>query len=597
MEALEKWVIDNKLPVHTEGLNWPEFIEIGDKKFYWIEENQSGKLFDEEFNLLISEDEKFQADRFGAEYYLFEFGSQWYYTPVKDIAQPNLIPFKYIGETESELEMPFIHLGIHGKYELLNGNRNYEEWCKKAKFLGNTALGLAEYNTLAGVITFQQACEEYDLKPIIGETISLKWKEKLYNFKVYVLNEKGWKSLLKIHKIINVDNEEQFITYEDFAPLGEGLALVFSIDYPLDIRHIVELKESFDQIYCQIDTVQWSNRKTDLQHLKFMKKYFKDWMKQVPPILINDSYYLDKEEAHIRRTLNKIGEVGHTKSSTDQYFKSVDESFAILEPLFGEKDNRLFDIFSQAVKNTKKIEDAVEFKVNLSSLHLPGFNLDHLPSPYKEQGTPDDLFFYIIEEGMEELLEKEKIADKDIEHYYDRVEREVSLIKKGGYIDYFLILWDIIRWCREQNILVGVGRGSSAGSIVAYLLDITKIDPIEYNLLFERFFTEGRIGKSLPDIDCDFESRRRDEVVEYMEKIYGENFVCHVGSYNTFKLKQGIKDLGRIKGLSYNDINILTKYLYFKEGTDGDWKQIFLAALNNPKLKAFIQQNPTPYNS
>jgi len=309
--------------------------------------------------------------------------------------------------------------------------------------------------------------------------------------------------------------------------------------------------------------------------------------------LINDSYYLDKEDAHIKKLLNKIGGIGHQKDSKDQYFKNLDDSFHILDKLFKEGDKRFFNLFEKAVANTVKLSESSNYKIPLDTFHLPNFSMKGLPEIYQKE-TNEELFWYIIEEGMEEILENKKIKPEEVDLYYDRVEMEVELIKKGGYIDYFLIWWEIINWAKSQEILVGPGRGSAVGCLVSYLLDITKLDPIKYDLLFERFLNEGRIGKTLPDIDTDFAANRRKEVVGYIENKYGKDFVCNVGTHTTLKIKSGLKDLVKIKfgGSKYKEVNYLTKSMYFKENKEGNWEELFIAAQKNSSVKNFIKENP-----
>lgn len=604
MEQLNKWLEANNLILENIESVDPPIISVGGFKFLILSPNEEGLLFDRDFHLIIPEGYRVLI----FDYYLFEFGGKYFYTPKGSMLKPSLNLFKYIGKYNTKIDIPFIHLGIHGKYEILNGSRNYSDWCSKAKWLGAEALGICEENTLGGIIHFQIACDEVGIKPIFGETLILKIGGAIYPIKLYALTREGWKIILRINKFVNVDNyENRYIEYPDFITSTKpnskenGLACVLPNDFPLTESIVSSLRNIFDSfLFYQVDTVRWESPQTDINYLNNIKNYLNNYYPKLQPILINDSYYLDKEEAHIKGILNKIGNKGHIKTSIDQYFKSVDDSFEILQPLFKDTDMR-FDSFMESIfLNTKKIADNTEFKLTFGEFHLPTFDQSHLPKEYRmfyedrksnlDISINEQLFDYILKEGMEEVIEKGKVKREDEEKYWNRVAIEKELIKKGGFIDYFLILWDIVRWCKENDILTGFGRGSAVGSVVAWLLDITKMDPIPSELLFERFLNEGRL-KSLPDIDVDFESRRRDEVKSYLESIYGKDFVCSVGAYKTLKIKSGLKDLDRIKGGDYKTVNFLTKSIYFKEQQDSYIEELFIAAQQFSPLKEYIQKN------
>jgi len=584
-EHFIQWVEDNKLDVEWEGNE----LSFNEKEGLLLEERS--KVFSEDFTLVVNDEEKTLAK--DKDYYIFNFGGKYWITPTDEIKKPKLNLFKYIGKVDQELDIPFVHLGVHGKYELLNGSREYSDWCDKAKFLGQEALGICEKDTLAGIMRFQLACEEADIKPILGETISVKKADGIiYDFKAFATSKEGWRNLLKINKALNITytEEDDAIPEHEFLDYGAGLICIIPNEYPLELHTATKYNNHFEKAYFQIDTVRWSNAKFDEKYLKNIKRYFDQFMKKLEPILINDSYYLDKEDAHIKKILNKLGSVKFQNDSIDQYYKNLDDSFYILEPLFKETDDRLLDIFKKAVDNTIKLNESIDFKIKLGEFHLPEFIMEGLED--YDCDTNEDLFIKLIEEGLDRKIEEGRINKKEASKYVERIEKEYEIIEEGGFIDYFLILWDIIRWCETQDILVGHGRGSAAGSLISYLMNITKIDPFDYNLLFERFLNEGRIGKSLPDIDVDFESLRRKEVVEYIEHKYGKDYVCNVGTYTKLKIKSGIKDFGRIKGLNYKTINFLTNSLYFKENKDGDWEEIFFNAQKNKLMKDFIMENP-----
>lgn len=587
MEELLKWIEVNKINIGVEPtFKDNKFIIEGVGTFLLVIEKEDGKIFDEEFKLILNAFELSQK----VDYYVFNFGGKFFYSSKHKKVELNL--FKYLGKAKIDIELPFVHLGVRGRFEILNGSRDYEDWCKKANFLNIPSLGICEKNTLGGIIHFQLACTKAKIKPIFGETITIKTNDDSFlDCKLFTLNEQGWKNLLRINKFINIINDK-FIEISNLEKLGKGLILILPNDcvkHKLDIK---TLQNKFEGVYYQIDTVEWSNEKTDVDYLTNIKFYLEKLSSYLPPILINDSFYLDKEEFYIKKILNKIGDVKLQKDSEGQYFKSVDDSFEIFSALFKDEDDRLYSLFEEAVNNTIVLSEESDFKLKIGDFKLPTFNFNGLPKPYSDFKSNRELYDYIVQEGLDEILGNNKIKKSDLPKYLERIEIENKVIVKGNFIDYFLILWDICRWCKANNILVGLGRGSAAGSLISYLLDITKLDPIQYDLLFHRFLNEGRIGKSLPDIDLDFPTLKRDTVLSYIKNKYGENYVCSVGSYTNLKIISGIKDLARLKGLNYDSYNYLTTNLMkFKENSDGDWEELFILAQKVPAVKDFIQNN------
>jgi len=207
------------------------------------------------------------------------------------------------------------------------------------------------------------------------------------------------------------------------------------------------------------------------------------------------------------------------------------------------------------------------------------------------------LYSELVEDGFNRKVKNEFKGDKEkIKLYRARLDEENDVIVGAGFVDYFLILWDIIKWAKESDILVGPGRGSVGGCLIAYLLDIIEIDPIQYNLLFERFLNKTRVSgerakaaDSLPDIDIDFEGSRRQDVKRYIEQKYGLNFVCSIGTYARLKTKSAIKDFARVKGLDFQKVNFATREI--PDDVDYDWSDLFTNGLKKKVLKDFVQEN------
>jgi DNA polymerase-3 subunit alpha len=561
-ESLHNWIENNQLTViqtnnkvlQIEGVG--KFLLIEQKTLVTVEGTVDNKIFDHDFQIPLNDEENEYSDN--VDYLLFQFGDRWYYTD--SLTPQEIKEFKYIGKpnlTFSDTKMPY--LGVHGGFELCNGSREYKSWIKKAKFLNIDALGLAEENTLAGSLAFQEECLKSKIKGIIGETITVLTDTKgRMNIKLYVHNEEGWKNLLLINKIINVDNDGDYIKEEQLLNTDsctKGLICVLSPDIDLE-KHYFKFKHIFHSVYYQIDFVEWASGSRDEQWLKSLQNYFDNYMYDIEPILICDAYYLDKDDHDIKKILNNIGKTGFRNNSKDQYFKSVDDIYLQAGSLFKEDDERWQLILEWGIDNANKICNEIDFKIPVGFFRLPKYELAE--GDQAVYSTPENLFFELIEKGFQE-----KIIDKDLNatKYADRLQEEIEVIQSGGFVDYFMILWDVLNWCRINNIWYGIGRGSAAGSLVSYLLGIVGIDPILYGLKFSRFLNAGRIGKSLPDIDLDFQGEKRDEVKRYIESKYGTDYVTAIGTYSTFKSKGAIKDLAREFGIDYSKTNFITSLL------------------------------------
>lgn len=579
------WIESNRIPVALNKKNGTFTIDGFEGTFEYVVPRDK--------MVFVIEDEKLDFDLIEPEnpvdYIVYEFGQKIYYS---EYGKVQIIPFKYIGKAKHDIMDQTPHLGVRGKYEILNGSRDYEDWCKKAKFLGVEALGICEKNTLAGTLPFQIACQEAGIKPIIGETITIKGDER-YEGKVYVVDGQGWKNLLRINKSINVDND-QFIEEKELLKLSEGLVFVFDSWVKITDTIVSRYKKAkFHSIYYQFTTVEYLSNQKDKEHLENQKDYLNK-MSLIDPVLINDSFYLDKEDAYIKKKLNAIGKKPSHNQTHDQYFQSIEDSISIINPLFGD-DNYFEKVVEEICDNAYKIESSCNFEIPLGQLHLPEYQFMSVDDPsveaFEDQYgfSPFDnesLFWNLIEEGAAEKLGD--ISDDDFKEYEDRIVTEVDVIKRGGFIDYFLILWDIVEFCNNNNILVGVGRGSAGGSLVAYLLGITGFDPLKYGLLFERFLNEGRLGKGLPDIDTDIQGARRDEVKRYIESKFGVHNVTSIGTYGTLKIKQALKDFGKQRGLDHSYLNYHTAIIE----TDGtSWDEIFHTAAQSESFKKFVDEN------
>lgn len=568
MKNLLSYLDDNKICYRSIASC---FIEIDSKMYLLLYPNKDGKIFNEDFHL-ITVDPNNDFDN-----YIFEFGGKWYWTPRGTEKEPQLNLVKYLGTVNHQfVDQQFPFLGVRGKYEILNGSRLYGDWIKKAKFLAVQILGICEKNTLAGTLSFQMMCQSNNIKSILGATFTINQNDYRYDTKFYVKNETGWKHLLLINKEINVVNPG-YIFEKDIVKYLDGLVVVLD---PKSLK-FEKIPSCFKSAYYQFDSIEYEQDTRDREYLLNLQKYKESTLE---PIAIMDAFYLDKEDAEIKGQLNQISGVREYKAY-NQYFKDIEDYYKEIESLF--KDDDLFNFLEVAINNLTKVTKECDFIIITSERHLPVYELsDEEKKIYSDKY---DLFWGLIEKGIGERVPKGKEDE-----YIDRIEREFKVIDKGDVLDYFLILHDITSWARKNNILVGIGRGSAGGSLISYLLKLTNLDPFQFGLLFERFLNEGRVGKSLPDLDIDFSASRKDEVKRYMEQRYGVNQVCSIGTYTTLQLKAALREFCRLENIPVEDVNYFSKLLDIETGNLVD---IFKMAAKNSRLKKLIQDYPQIVNS
>ena len=604
--SLKSWLQDNKMSIIEGKIEDSDIVTIeGWGSSLYIKPND-GKIIDEKFSFILSDEELRILDGDDVKYILFEFGGKFYFSSKKKdrdkynevVYKPEFNDFKYIGKTSENKVMEFAHLGVHSEYELLNGSGSCELWAKKAKFLECSAIGICDKNTLAGTLSFQTNCEKFGVKSIIGETITIavnyskeKENQETFDLKLYVINYEGWKNLLMINKKINVDYGG-FIPDFELYRLGNGLCCVIPEDSEFNyvktnskdvLGLIKKYNDSFDRVYYQIDVVEYSSSQIFRRHLENIDDYIINYKGKVRPILINDSYYLDKEEGGLKKLLNKV--MGKPSAeSTDQYFKSFQDTLESYSEWISDVEP-LFDTIIEGVENASELCKSIDFRINTGERKLPKFEVDDVNS----------LFFSELEKGINERLSGK--SGDEMARYMEQIEKECGVIVPNGLCDYFMILWDIINWCHKNGINTGTGRGSVCGSLVAYCLRITDVDPLKYGLMFERFLNETRVSgeraksaDSMPDIDVDFPTEYRDRVKEYIKEKYGYAYTCSIGTYTRMKLKTCIKDFGKIKGLSFEVTNKLTKDI--DDQIEYTWGDLIEYASKSKPLFKFVQENP-----
>jgi len=437
-------------------------------------------IFDDKEYQIVDEDETiFSADfdfmpvsKYEVYGYVYKFGGRVY---IQEGREVTLKEFKYAGDPLQKIPTESF-LGVHSGNEILNGVGMYEDWIKKAKFLGVKNLGICEKNTLMGALDFQEKCNKENIKPIIGMTFAVKGLGlDPYYVKAYVKNFEGWQNLLKINRLINVE-EKLFISENNLRENNGGLFLV------LDPKSL-EFNWAPDFIgnYC-LDTVNYSDPERDEWYVNNLSKFIQSDLK---PTAIYDAYNLEKNEWEVREKLWGIAKTFDYKSK-NQFFKNSDQYAKEIISLFEDGNKSWIKLFKTAIKNTSSIVEECNFKYDTSSRHLPAYIMSEKESEMFKSN--EELFIHLVKKGFKDR------GVKVTQVYIDRLKSEIKVLKAGQVIDYFLTLYDIVKYAKNKDILVGIGRGSAGGSLVSYLLGIIQIDPIEFNLIFERFLNMGRMG-------------------------------------------------------------------------------------------------------
>lgn len=471
----------------------PYIFEIGGRTFELYMPALDGGMFDDAFSFrgMPVDPEHRGTTETSADCYAYKFGGVWYYLPHGDEDDVKLRRLKYIGRARHTLfDDAGVYLGVHGQYELLSGSGTYADWCAKAKFLGYEALGVCETNTLAGTLKFQQECQKNGLKPVIGMECTVFDEASGYKFtvKVFVRNAQGWYDMLTINKFINCDNPK-YISLTDFNAITRGNDnLVLILDpKTLDYDRFGGL--NLDTNLFQLDPVEYVDDERDRAYLENLKKFFTSTLM---PVTMTDAWYLDTEYSSIRQRLNSIGGT-HSYDSEDQYMKGDDDIFFELQKLIPDEDNFLdyfYEVYAEARNRLIAIVDGIDFTIDIAHRHLPRYIMT--PEESSKYASNEEMFWGLIDEGLKKHPDLIERWGKEV--VTERINREVDTIKYGDTVDYFLITRDIVNWCHENDIMTGVSRGSAGGCLISYLLGITKLDPLRYNLLFERFLNRGRVG-------------------------------------------------------------------------------------------------------
>lgn len=460
------------------------------------------------------------------------------------------------------MEGKFTHLHVHTEYSLLDGFSRIDLLLDRAKELGMDSLAITDHGQMYGVIEFYKQAKKRGIKPIIGcevyvsendHTIKVASNRRYYHLILLAKNMDGYKNLIKIvsEAYVNGFYYKPRVSFdfikkysEDIIALsaclnGEVSQRLIENDYEGAKETAQRYEEAFGVGNFYLELQNHGIKEQNIVNRGLVKIHEEE---DIPLVATNDIHYINKEDAYYQDVLLCI-QTGKLVKDEDRmkmpasefYLKSYDEM------------KEIFGAFEGAIENTQKIADQCNVDFTFHEPHLP--------------------YFTKVEEGLTDLEYLKKLVDQGLIKKYGsisekirlRADKELKVIADMGYVDYFLIVWDFVRYARENDIAVGPGRGSAAGSIVSYALDITQIDPIKYKLIFERFLNPERV--SMPDIDIDFDYVLRDKVVEYVNELYGRDHVSQIVTFGRMQARNAVRDVGRVLDISYAKVDKIAKLI------------------------------------
>jgi DNA polymerase III subunit alpha len=458
----------------------------------------------------------------------------------------------------------FVHLNVHTEYSLTDGILRISDLVETAKNMGMPAIAITEHNNLFSTVKFYRAAETQGIKPVIGAEIRVidnNVSDKQSRLTLLCQNLQGYHNLTQLitksytkgksHGWAQINKSWLASHTEGLIILSGGMSgdigqalLANNIDYA---RQLVEDWQALapDRFYIEITR---TGRQMEEQYLIAVVGLAEKF--NLPVVATNDVRFLSEEDYEAHETRFCI-QHGYTLNdprrprqfSQKQYFRSSDEM------------NNLFQDIPEAIENTVAIAQRCNLEFRLGDNFLPYF-------PVPDNYTQDEWLKHKVVEGLENRIREGYISREKHAEYHDRLEKELKVIIEMGFPGYFLIVSDFIQWAKSRGIPVGPGRGSGSGSLVAYALEITELDPLQYDLLFERFLNPERV--SLPDFDVDFCMERRDEVIEYVAQRYGRDHVSQIITHGSMAAKAVVRDVGRVLGYPYGFVDQIAKLIPFE---------------------------------
>lgn len=467
---------------------------------------------------------------------------------------------------------------LQSSYSFNGSLIDIEKAVEKAASFGFKTLGLADINHMYGIVKFYRACLKNGIKPLVGLEVLVddeNFKEQ--NLLLYAKNDFGYKNLIKIssylgdgNKTLPVEVLENYskgiigVIVTDSGPFAEAI-YSDKLEVAEDIMH--KISDGLESLFLGLDLRDYSAEIKIVPRLEELGK----------TVIINNVLYLDKDDKEASTILRKILQ----KDYDNQGFFERDN----LELNLKNKDDldKLYKNYPLAIKNTLEMIEECNVVLDFSSLHLPKYPL--------ENESSKDKLRELTNKGLIRRLKQKSAYKEKYQEYKERLEYELSIIEKMNYEDYFLIVWDFVLYAKKSGILVGPGRGSAAGSLVAYVLGIVDVDPLEFDLYFERFLNPERI--TMPDIDMDFPDDRRDEIIKYVVDKYGPERVVSIITYGTFQGKSAVRDVARILGISNTIVDDITSKISETDNSIEEYKKQYPKKyqyyINNPEINQLLQ--------
>ncbi len=488
----------------------------------------------------------------------------------------------------------FVHLHNHSDYSLLDGLCKIKDLVRTTHERKAPAVALTDHGNMFGALEFYTQAREHEIKPIVGcelyitpEKRTIKKTSKAGGLRYHLLllakNYTGYKNLTRlaseafttgfyykprIDKELLKDHREGIICLSSCLQ-GEIPQLVLNgnMDVALDTTRFY--KDIFgDDFYLEIQRHGIDEQEKIIPGIAQLAEDL-----NIKLVATNDCHYLKQEHAEAHDILlcvgtqSKVDEENRMRFPGDEFFLKSSEQMS-----------DAFPDFPDAITNTLEVAEKCDLKIELGEAHYPVFDI-----PGNQNPTPEDAEIYLRDVTLKGF--RERYGENPSEAAKDRFEMEMKVILETGFSNYFLIVWDFVRWAKEQGVPVGPGRGSAAGCLVSYCLGITNLDPLEYDLIFERFLNPERI--SPPDIDIDFSDDRREEVIKYVRDKYGDDSVCRITTFGKMAAKSAVRDVARVYGLTIPEANSIAKLI-----PDGPNVKLGESIKQTPELKKLINSDP-----
>ncbi|MCX5973227.1 MAG: DNA polymerase III subunit alpha, partial [Coprothermobacterota bacterium] len=480
--------------------------------------------------------------------------------------------------------MAFVHLHVHSEYSLLDGLARVDDLVARAKQLDMNALALTDHGAMHGVIPFYRKAKEVGLKPIIGCEVYLAPRSRFnkegkvdqpYHLLLLCQDLTGYRNLVKLVSLAQLEGfyYKPRVDKELLRQNAQGLIACTAClkgEIPqLLMRQELQKAERAALEYQEIFGVENFFLEIQNHHMEEDKVYLNEMVELshrtgIPLVATNDSHYMKRDDFRTHEILLCVG-TGKFLEDTERmsfdndefYFKTEEEMRAVIP-------------IEDAIVRTQEIADRCNLQLEFDKFYLPAF-------PVEEGDNPDSFLRRQAEEGLHNRFPEITPERKE------RLEYELQTIIQLGFSAYFLIIWDLVSFAKTQGISVGPGRGSVCGSLVAYALGITEIDPLRYGLFFERFLNPERI--SMPDVDIDFASERRDEVIQYIKRKYGEDSVAQIVTFGTMAARAAIRDAGRVLKVPLWQVDRVAKLIPFGSS-------IAEALASVPDLRQLYDESP-----